>query len=138
VLAYDFGFAVGGEQFNNGLWVLSPNDPAQVPAQVLPIATNQRLHAVVERQQAQIRVLINNTTPGPSPLQISDVALTGGMPTPAGSAGFMVEPQFSPDGSMIAGYTHPGGALVFYNVEEGTSVSLLNPLAVTGFRWSPS
>jgi hypothetical protein len=50
----------------------------------------------------------------------------------------MIEPQFSPDGSMIAGYTHPGGALVFYNVEAGTSVSLLDPLAVTGFRWSPS
>jgi hypothetical protein len=95
------------------------------------------VRSAIEFRPGQIRVLLGRDKLGPSALRVFDVPLDGGAPTLIADVDFASEPVLSPDGTLVVGYTHPGGALLVRSLADETSAVLGSPLAVWDFRWSP-
>ncbi|MFZ4814769.1 MAG: TolB family protein [Phototrophicaceae bacterium] len=96
------------------------------------------------RRRDTLRLLV---TPGiqpegPSPLSLYDYDTVAGL-VPLYQGGFMTDGRFSPDGSMLAGYTRPSlavdgtvqGQLSLLNINVGTAVALRSPASVWQVRW---
>lgn len=70
----------------------------------------------------------------PNPVSIIDVQ--GGESDSIADIGFITDPQLSPDGLYVAGYTGTGGSLVIYSVEQGQALTLVTPSRASNFRWA--
>lgn len=105
-------------------------DPFTLGAEAAVIlrAGGSHVRNVVELSAGRLRVLLAETGGrGPAALTVVDVRLDAGEPDEVASPGFINGALLSPDGEFISGYTHPGGALVMYNIGQGQA-QVLSPL----------
>jgi WD40 repeat protein len=116
----------------NGLFLFDANNLQSDAQLVMPTIGSLRL-LDYRAQGNVIRVLIQNTTPGP--IQILDVPRDGSTPTIVGTAGYLTNPSLSPDGNTIVGYTAPGGALLVYDVQTGQRIMIDTLPQVSHFVW---
>jgi WD40 repeat protein len=125
----------GGAQGTTGLALIDPAAPEDPPVVLLTLQNIMKVESVVPYGSGGFRVALTRTSPGPNPVQVVDIAGVGDL-LPLDDAGFIVSPMLAPDGSMIAGYTHEDGALIFYDLADGTRVTLKDPMQTWRFRWS--
>lgn len=110
------------------------NDLAQ-PVTVFASPSPLLIEDIVEAQAGRLRALLKGTVPGSSPVEALDLSI-GGDPTPVGEAGYMIAPQLTPDGSVAAGYTYPGGALIVAALDGARRVMIEQPGQVAHFKWA--
>lgn len=109
------------------LIVIDPFTPGAEAAVILR-AGGSHIRQVVELAAGRLRVLLAESGGrGPAALTVVEVTLDGREPDEIASPGFINGALLSPDGEFIAGYTHPGGALVMYNISQGQA-QILSPL----------
>jgi hypothetical protein len=82
-----------------------------------------------------VRVALGSVAGGPQAVNVIDMDTTSGALTAAGNGGFMSDPKLSPDGTFLAGQTHPGGPLIIRDLKANTSVLINQPPNITGFKW---
>ncbi|MFW5691531.1 MAG: hypothetical protein ACOCXZ_03425, partial [Chloroflexota bacterium] len=91
----------------------------------------------VALDDATVRVVLRDRALlGPVPLRLLDVSLTGGVPDAITAPGYLFVPAIGPDGATIAGLDRPGGALVIFDVAEGTRTLLRQPATVADLAWA--
>jgi hypothetical protein len=82
-----------------------------------------------------LRVALGSVASGPQLVNVIDMDTTSGALTPAANGGFIVDPQLSPDGTFLAGQSHPGGPLILRDLAAGASYAVNEPPGITGFTW---
>lgn len=124
---------IGEGTQGSGLYEVDANAPEQPATLLLPLLGNLQLLDVQAINTTTLRLLVQNRVPGE--VQVLDVPRTGGETTFVTSIGYISQPEISPDGSVVMGYTHPGGALISVDVATGERRMLQSPAQVTAFRW---
>lgn len=125
-----------GSLSSTALYVVDPasgETPSRTP--VLR-AGDTWIHAMQETAPGTVRVALSQLSRRvPAATTLVEVAVDGGEPDDLAGLGFVTAPVIAPDGLFVAGYTHPGGSLLLYNISQGQVVSLASPGAVYDFIW---
>ncbi len=141
--AYEVGGWLSGNQLAvqgilpdlniDGLHIVDVNNLDIPPATLFTLTNNLRLLDFRQINPTTIRALIQQKDPGA--ISIVDIPLDGSTARIVGSAGFMLLPQLAPDGNAVAGYTHPGGSLIIYNLTTQERLMLVEPRRTSQFQW---
>jgi Tol biopolymer transport system component len=129
------GNPMQNDKTTNGLWLVDVNAPDESALLLLPLLS-ETLTLLDFRRLAgsdTVRVLLRNGTPGA--VRVADVALSGGGLQLVGDAGFITQPQIAPQGTALAGTTHPGGALLVVDITAGSRRLLASFAQVEEVRW---
>lgn len=116
-----------------GLHIVDVNHLDVPPATLFTLTNKLRLLDFRQINPTTIRALVRQKDPGE--ISIVDIPLDGGTARIVGSAGFMLLPQLAPDGNAVAGYTHPGGSLIIYNLTTQERLMLAEPRRTSQFQW---
>ncbi|MEQ8674578.1 MAG: hypothetical protein RLP44_23760 [Aggregatilineales bacterium] len=81
-------------------------------------------------------ILRNNTRFSPSPSQMIQVSVNSGEADDIANIGFLTDPNISPDGLYVAGYTGANGGLVIYDLVENQTLTLITPTLISNFQWA--
>lgn len=122
-----------GDVIFEGLHIMDVNNRTEPPLTLLPTNAQQIIHDFVQTRDGQLRVLSQQTRPGT--IAIIDIPLDGGTPAITGNAGYLTNPQLSPDGTVIIGYTHGDGRLISYDIANDTHALITQPFTVRQFNW---
>ncbi len=133
VLGYGNGIGIGDPPPEQKIVAVNPADSTRVELASLPLPV--QILSVTGIAPGRARLVLTNYTVGPSGLNVVDLDTNSGAITPGANGGFMVSPVLSPDGTMLAGQTRPGGALTFRDLTTGRQVLLLDPPEAGDFRW---
>lgn len=129
------GNPMQNDKTTNGLWLVDVNAPGESALLLLPLLSENLTLLDFRRLTGSdtVRVLLRNGTPGA--VRVADIALDGSGLQLVGNAGFITNPQISPQGTALAGTTHPGGALLVVDVTDSSRRLLASFVQVGGFRW---
>lgn len=116
-----------------GLHIVDVNNLETPPLTLFSLTNNLQLLDFQQIDAATVRALVRQKQPGE--ISIVDIPLAGGTARIVGSAGFMLAPQLTPDGTAVAGYTHPGGALIIYHLATNERFMLAEPRYLKQFQW---
>lgn len=117
----------------SGLYEIDANAPEQPATLLLPLLGNLQLLDAQAIDASTLRLLVQNRIPGE--VQVLELPRTGGEMAFVTTIGYISQPQLSPDGSVVIGYTVPGGALISVDVATGERRMLQSPAQVMAFRW---
>ncbi|MEL7433109.1 MAG: hypothetical protein AAFN11_04105 [Chloroflexota bacterium] len=127
------GEALGDEVDGDGVYLFDANQPDTPPTLVLPFTGSLELLDYQVLADGRIRVLVRNQAPGT--IRILDAQLDGSQPTVVGNAGYMVNPQVSPDGTLVIGQRTETGALLVHTVETGVTQQIDVGASIMGVKW---
>jgi hypothetical protein len=136
-LLNDGRIAAGGAPIldnTSGLYLIDPANDF-TPELVYPAPDGLRIEAMVEVRPGEVRLVMGSDAFGPAPLRIVDLPVAGGDPLPLPGPGFMAQPQLSPDGRFIAGYTSAVRSLAIYDLNTTQELLLKQPPSVNTFHW---
>lgn len=132
LIAWGTGIGIGDPQASE-IVVLDPNTQAQaIPLFSLP--PDIRVAALTEVSANQLRLITRSSRFGPSPLTVVNVPLNGTAEKLL-TMNALVQPVFSPDGTQIAGLTHPDGLFTFMSLQTSDSQILSFPSHIKGILW---
>ncbi|MEM9954130.1 MAG: WD40 repeat domain-containing protein [Chloroflexota bacterium] len=126
-----FGEAETASLSGNGLYLSDANSPDALSL-ILPLLGSFELfdYGLVD---GTVRMLVKNQVPGD--VRLLDIPLEGGQAVLQGSAGHMVNPRLSPDGSIVLGQRSPEGALLLYDVATNTTRQIDIAPPISQVRW---
>lgn len=133
--AYGTGVGIGSPPPFQNIFLINPNSPA-APTKVAGIPAPLLTRSLTGITRSRLRAAVSSTVLGPAPLSVVEIPAAGGDTKNIADMGFLVAPQFSPDGSLVAGFSHPQGTLIMFDVAKGQRVALSQPPAVWDFQWS--
>lgn len=100
---------------------------------LLPLIEELRLLDFVRQPDNSVRALVRLREPGQ--VVVLDVPIDGSTPQTVANAGYVFQPQLSPQRDTLIGLTHPGGSLVLFDIESGERTRLAGFPSVADFIW---
>lgn len=116
-----------------GFHTLDVNNIDAGIATLLPLTEELRMLDFVRQPDGTVRVLVRFREPGQ--VFVLDVPLDGSAPQTVANAGYIIEPQLSPQRDTLIGLTHPGGSLVSFDIASSARVRLAGFPSVADFVW---
>lgn len=157
VIDLNTGEEIGQREHNGGFWLqdgrivvfgngIGIGDPqpseiiiwdvntqtASVPLFTVP--ADQIIDALSETDDGNLLLATVPNRLGPQALTLINIPLDGSAAR-LGEAGFMATPQFSPDGTFLAGLTQQGGYLLLRDLQTNTTLMLEDPISIWDFSW---
>jgi Tol biopolymer transport system component len=132
LIAWGTGIGIGDAQASD-IVVLDPNTQAEAIS-LFSLPADVRVSALMEVSPNQLRLITRSSRFGPSPLTVLNVPVNGTAEKLL-TMNALVQPVFSPDGSQIAGLTHPDGLFSLVYSQIGNSKILSFPSRVITILW---
>ena len=132
VIAYGNGIGIGAPSASE-IVVLDPNTQA-APIPLFTLPADVRVVDLRETASATLRLISAPNRPGPVNYTAVNIPVQGEA-TRLLEIRNLIQPQFSPTGAVVAGITHPRGALVIDRLEVGGQSLLNSPASVWDFQW---
>jgi len=117
----------------NGLFVADVNNVGDSLVTLLPLVGDILLLDFETISDDTVRGIIQQNEPGET--RVVDIPITGGQPAIVANSGYLTDPQISPDGSTIIGFTHPNGAMIIYDVVNNSRTLLDTLPQVAKLQW---
>lgn len=109
------GILASGEAGLPGLHLIDINTlETETPFTVFVSSTGISVLDVDDHTGQTIRILVRQGEPGS--VQILELPENGDVPQLLGTVGYITMPRLSPDGAGVIGLTHPGGAVIIYDL----------------------
>jgi Tol biopolymer transport system component len=134
LIAYGNGIGIGDPPPTTPIYLIA-TDALDRPVQIAALPAPRIIRAIQEITSGRLRLAVADNVPGPSPLDVLDIAIATGEETVITRAGFIAQPALSRDGQILAGIVNPGSLLTVYDLFNRQQLALDSPLGVADFRW---
>jgi len=121
------------EQPDPGVQILDVNKLDAEPSVILILPDGLQVRSAVQIDESTLHILVQSSLPGE--LQLLRVSLDGAAVEAVAKLGFMHDPQLSPDGSVVIGYTAPDEQMLIQNVFTQTPFLLNPPTQISKLNW---
>lgn len=121
------------EQADPAVQILDINAAEAEPTVVLTLPNGVRMRSAAQVDADTLHLLVQAIVPGE--LRVLQIGMNGADVTVLANLGFMRQPQLSPDGSVVIGYTAPDEQMVIQNVFTNTPFVLNPPTQISQLTW---